>query len=204
MIIYKTTNLINGKIYIGQDSHNNPNYLGSGKLLNRAIKRYGIHNFKKEVLEYCSDQRMLNEREIYWIDYYTSYKHTIGYNITLGGTGGNTWRHNPNKEMIREKLKQRPRHIWTEEEKDKQRGDANPAKRPEVRAKISQAKKGRANPLIVGELNPSKRDDVREKISQSLKGRKKPIVICPSCNKTGQPSNMYRWHFENCKLKNKL
>ena len=204
MIIYKTTNLINNKIYIGQDSHNDPNYLGSGKLLNRAIKRYGIHNFKKEVLEYCSDKRMLNEREIYWIDYYTSYKHTIGYNITLGGSGGDTWRHNPNKEIIRETLKQRPRHIWTEEEKAKQRGDANPAKRPEVRAKISQALKGRTNPLIVGNLNPAKRDDVRKKISESMKGRKKSIIACPTCNKTGQASNMYRWHFENCKLKNKL
>ena len=49
MIIYKTTNLVNGKIYIGQDSNNNPNYLGSGKLLKYAISKYGIENFKLSI-----------------------------------------------------------------------------------------------------------------------------------------------------------
>lgn len=47
MVIYKTTNLINGKIYIGQDSKDRPNYYGSGKLIHRAIKKYGKENFKK-------------------------------------------------------------------------------------------------------------------------------------------------------------
>lgn len=47
MIIYKTTNLINGKIYIGFDSHNNPEYFGSGKLIKMALKKYGTSNFKK-------------------------------------------------------------------------------------------------------------------------------------------------------------
>ena len=44
MIIYKTTNLVNGKIYIGQDSNNNPNYYGSGTLLHKAIKKYGLES----------------------------------------------------------------------------------------------------------------------------------------------------------------
>lgn len=37
MIIYKTTNIINGKIYIGQDSNNNPKYIGSGKILKKKL-----------------------------------------------------------------------------------------------------------------------------------------------------------------------
>jgi hypothetical protein len=48
--IYKTTNLINGKIYIGKRSHENPEkdrYLGSGRVLIQAIKKYGRENFKK-------------------------------------------------------------------------------------------------------------------------------------------------------------
>ena len=52
MIIYKTTNLVNGKTYVGQDSKNNKKYLGSGKILKSAIKKYGRSSFKKEIIEY--------------------------------------------------------------------------------------------------------------------------------------------------------
>ena len=65
MVIYKTTNLINGKIYVGQDTKNNPNYLGSGKILKFALKKYGIENFKKEILEECLTLDELNELEKY-------------------------------------------------------------------------------------------------------------------------------------------
>ena len=53
-IIYKTTNLINGKIYVGSDISNIPSYLGSGKILKCAIKKYGKDNFQKEILDICS------------------------------------------------------------------------------------------------------------------------------------------------------
>lgn len=85
MVIYKTTNLLNDKIYIGQDSNNNPEYFGSGLQLLRAIKKYGKENFKKEILEECMDCSLLDEREIYWIKYYNSIDREIGYNITEGG-----------------------------------------------------------------------------------------------------------------------
>ena len=70
MIIYKTTNLINGKIYIGQDSKNDPKYIGSGYLLIKSIKKYGKNNFKKEILEICQNKFDLNIREIFWINFY--------------------------------------------------------------------------------------------------------------------------------------
>jgi hypothetical protein len=72
MIIYKTTNLLNGKIYIGQDTNNNPNYMGSGKIIRDAIKKYGKSSFTKEILEECETIEHLNEREIYWISLFNS------------------------------------------------------------------------------------------------------------------------------------
>ncbi len=85
MIIYKTTNLINNKIYIGQSYKNDPEYLGSGLLIIKAINKYGKENFKKEILEECEKREYLNDREIYWISYYNSSNKSIGYNISLGG-----------------------------------------------------------------------------------------------------------------------
>lgn len=88
MIVYKTTNLLNGKIYVGKDEKNNPNYLGSGKILKLAVKKYGLENFQKEILEYCETKEELNKKEIYWIDKLSATTH--GYNIAEGGTGGQT------------------------------------------------------------------------------------------------------------------
>lgn len=88
MIIYKTTNLINGKIYVGKDAKNNPNYLGSGNLIKLAIIKYGKENFKKEILEICVDDNELSEKEIYWINKLDSINLLIGYNLSEGGIGG--------------------------------------------------------------------------------------------------------------------
>ena len=88
MIIYKTINLINGKIYIGKSCQNNKNYLGSGTILKKAIKKYGKDNFTKEVLEEgVTDHDYLCEREKYWIKICNSTNSDIGYNICLGGEG---------------------------------------------------------------------------------------------------------------------
>lgn len=88
MIVYKTTNLINGKIYIGQDRNNNPSYLGSGKKLKRAIAKYGKDNFVKETLETCTSEEELNDREAYWISTFNSQSRATGYNISAGGKEG--------------------------------------------------------------------------------------------------------------------
>lgn len=85
MIIYKTTNLINDKIYIGQDSRDNPKYLGSGVILLRAIKKYGKDSFKKVTLEKCSSYDELNDKERYWINKLMATNKDIGYNIDEGG-----------------------------------------------------------------------------------------------------------------------
>ena len=87
MIIYKTTNLINGKIYIGQSINNDPKYLGSGVFLKNAIEKHGKENFLKEVIDVADSVGELNEKEIYWIEKYNSTDKNIGYNLCSGGKG---------------------------------------------------------------------------------------------------------------------
>lgn len=88
MQVYKITNLLNNRIYIGQDSNSNPNYFGSGKLIKQAIKKYGKENFIKEIICECLNKQELDEKEKYWIDKLKSTNREIGYNITIGGSGG--------------------------------------------------------------------------------------------------------------------
>jgi len=87
MYIYKTTNLINGKIYVGQHYGRRKNYLGSGTLLLKSIKKYGRENFSNEILEYCEKIEHLDDREKFWIKELDSTNPEIGYNISIGGTG---------------------------------------------------------------------------------------------------------------------
>lgn len=91
MFIYKTTNLINGKIYIGQCKRKKEpeKYIGSGNYLKKAIKKYGRENFSREILEDgISNSEILNEREKYWIKLYDSTNPSVGYNISPGGNAG--------------------------------------------------------------------------------------------------------------------
>lgn len=86
--IYKTTNIINGKIYIGQHKAEifEPNkYIGSGTLLRYAINKYGKENFSNTLLFECFDQDELNKMEQYYINLYNSTDINIGYNIRFGG-----------------------------------------------------------------------------------------------------------------------
>ena len=99
MIIYKITNLIDGKIYVGQTvqsleqriSGHRSNAKHNNNLLNEnsidyAINKCGWENFKVEVIEICTSQNELNEREKFWIKILNC-KVPVGYNLTDGGGG---------------------------------------------------------------------------------------------------------------------
>lgn len=104
MVVYCTTNLINFKKYIGKDSRNNPKYLGSGTNLRKDIKIYGKENFKKQILEYCLNNKELLISERYWTDYFNADKSDLFYNIHPGGGGGDNYTNHPDKEIIRKRM----------------------------------------------------------------------------------------------------
>lgn len=86
--IYKTTNLVNSKIYIGQHTANQfepEKYIGSGVLLKKAITKYGINNFSCKLLAWAETIEELNKLEIFYIKKYNSMNPKIGYNLCPGG-----------------------------------------------------------------------------------------------------------------------
>lgn len=91
MIIYKATNMINGKIYIGQTVrplkeriHNH--YKSDHGYFPKALRKYGLDNFQFTILETLDSREMLDIREVYWINY-CGCKWPNGYNLTNGGEG---------------------------------------------------------------------------------------------------------------------
>lgn len=119
--IYQISNKINGKRYIGQHKYsdeNNPmgEYKGSGLLLRKAYKKYGIENFSVEILyRRIRDKKTVDAMEIWAIE-----KYKPEYNIAKGGSGGDTYskltdndkkKHNDN---LSKALKGR-KHPWASE-----------------------------------------------------------------------------------------
>lgn len=94
--IYKITNLVNGKVYIGKSVNIKKRWIGHASkskvcdyVLYKAIRKYGLDNFKFEVVEQC-DEPLLNDREKYYIALYRSYigwSDARGYNMSIGGEG---------------------------------------------------------------------------------------------------------------------
>ena len=87
--IYKIRNKLNGKIYIGSHKTNdlNDGYMGSGKYLNRAIRKHGVENFEKEIIHIfeTSEEMYAKEAEIVNEEFLTT-ENT--YNLKIGGFGG--------------------------------------------------------------------------------------------------------------------
>ena len=170
MIIYITKNLINGKKYIGKDSHNDPNYLGSGTLLLEDIKIHGKENFKKEILEYCAKEN-LGEREEYWINYFNAVKSKDFYNIRSQTSG---WF---NKDLNLEKYDYVTKKIG-----DSNRGNPRPwlINNQERKDKLRAANIGKPKPEGFGEIIRQRAtgrictDEHKQKISTGKIGKPHP------------------------------
>lgn len=96
--VYKITNMVNNKIYVGQHmvakhliDPIKDNYKGSGIILKALRQKYNWYrDFKFEIIEFCENSFQLNLREMYWIDYYKSIYGKTCCNIATGGKGGAT------------------------------------------------------------------------------------------------------------------
>lgn len=152
--VYKITNLVNGKVYIGQsiniknrwkDHINSLNREDSNcTLLQRAWNKYKQESFSFEILELCSED-MLDEVEIKYIDIYNSRKN--GYNIEPGG--------NTNKYLSDEtKQKISESHLGMKMS-------------DETRRKMSESRMGEKNPMY----GKTHSESTRRKISDATKGR---------------------------------
>lgn len=177
-IIYKTTCLLNGKIYIGQHEVHSLKkfdtwYLGSGKLLLRAVEKYGKENFKREIICKVNTQKMANKFEEFFIKKYNSTDLSIGYNIL----SGSPYENNPLKiPEIAERVAEANRgKIWSDEIKEKISKSVSETMTKERRGMISKQHKGK----IISE-------ETKNKISKSVSGKNNPMY-----GKRGKKSPMF-------------
>jgi len=164
-VIYKATNKVNGKVYIGQtivglakrkEGHVNDSLANrDNNYFHNAISRYGKDNFTWEVLEKCCSKQELDEMEFHYIKQFDSFEN--GYNLTLGGGG-----------MLGYKI--------TEEHRENlSKSHMGYKHTKQQRAKISKALTGRSCSV-----------ETRKKLSVAKIGSKNPMY-----GKTGKDSHCY-------------
>ena len=187
--IYKTTNLVNNKIYIGQkksDKFLEEAYLGSGVRLRSAIQHYGLQNFKVDLIEKCTTKEELDEREKFWIKKYNTRDLLIGYNIAPGGQAScwNKGKH-LSKEHKRKISESEKGKKHTNEAKEKMR-KAKQNISYETRKKMSLAKQREHHPNYGKQLS----EETKEKIRKSKENMSAEYREKLSAAHKGKPSSI--------------
>lgn len=162
--LYMTMNLINGKYYIGVHKTNdiNDGYLGSGLLLNKAIKKYGRENFKRYILNtYNSLNDAFKDEKEFITEELAKSKQC--YNVAAGGHGGHTYAGKSEEELreIGKKISEKTTgKIVSDETRELTR-----------LSWIKRREEGNDNSCFRGR---EVREETREKISKTLTGRPMP------------------------------
>lgn len=173
MFIYKITNQINNKVYIGQtiqnpnrrwEAHKKPSILKQNKTyLAKAMNKYGKENFVFEVIETVNSMEDLNNKECFWIGFYDSRNKEKGYNLAYGG--GNRKTDEETKIKISKSNLGKSKPPLSDEHRRKLSEAAKKRKiSKEVRKKMSESHKG---------LKPS--EETRKKLSDAKRGKPKSI-----------------------------
>lgn len=192
MIIYKITNKVNNKVYIGQtimsinERWSNHKSCNNCVYLKNAIVKYGCENFTIEQIDSAETLEELNEKEKYWILFYNSTNRKKGYNLRTGGD--NSLHSEESKQKMRKK-----RGPMTEEQKKNMKGKMTEEQKDRVRkiwvgkkhteeTKAKMRENKRLNPMSQEERdNISKRnkgkkhtEESKKKISEAQLGKKRP------------------------------
>jgi Straboviridae putative endonuclease SegB len=151
--VYKISNLINQKFYIGAHATDDleDHYMGSGLSLRRAIKKYGIQNFKKEIIHICSSLDEMYDREKEELNKVVGHK--MCYNIHYGGK---SWHSDPKAQrkfnwVFDEGLMKKHNQKLTEENRKLKRGCAfneDLRKRGVVNAALPEANERRKRTFV--------------------------------------------------------
>jgi hypothetical protein len=201
-IIYKTTNLVNGKFYIGKHNQSTDlfdGYYGSGSLLKKAIKKYGKDNFIRETLFKFDNEDSAYQKEIAVIS--ENLSDPLCYNLRTGGTGrsyNSTEQSNylqsksalarwKDPDQYNAMVLERQNRYYTDSGK-------------EIIDSITNSVKALWKDPDYVKKQKAVRSSIEYRSVLREKAKNRERFACQCCGGMFQPSHLVRWHNNNCKL----